>query len=116
MADTKTIGRRPEDILEGGAGGEWHRALLLSDLLGNLEAVAEEFSYDLTDEARDLLRLAADLQSHVDKLAVTGNADLTANKECRACGGEGRYGSVDPCEECDGTGIEVDASSQEDPA
>jgi DnaJ-class molecular chaperone len=118
-ADTVKHGRSVDSIVEGGCDGEFHRAILLSDLAGNLEAVVGEFAYDTDEPASDLLRMAHDLQAHVERLSITADATLTLNRTCDACGGDGKdwrlqepERSMNPCEDCGGTGAASRDSQQ----
>lgn len=101
-----SVGRRPDDILEGGSGGVWHRALLLYELGSELEGTAEEFSYDKTDAAKELVAKAHELQAFLEGLAVDeGSGELTTNRQCRRCSGKGSVGGEYPCIACDGRGF-----------
>jgi hypothetical protein len=108
MAIEVKHGRRAEDICEGGAGGEYHRAILLSDLGSTVEAVEAEFAYDIDEPASDLLRLVRDLKVHLERLSITTEAELVLDRTCGACGGSGHHwklGQGDACDECGGTGV-----------
>lgn len=108
MSTQVKTGRSPEAICEGETGGKLHRAIILSDLAGDLYVVTEEFSYDENDAAKDLVRLAVALKEHVERLAITDDSELTLDHECGACGGRGSWdGKGTPCNECGGTGVEV---------
>lgn len=69
-------GRKPYDIIDGGAGGEFHRALALEELSSACEVVTEEFAYDLEEPALHLLMLVKDLQVHLTHLRITDDALL----------------------------------------
>lgn len=96
-------GRSADDIIDGGAGGEFSRALMLFELDGMAETVRTEFMYDDGDPAKELYRLVLELQAHLNKLSVTVGAELTLHRYCEACGGVDPHG----CEECDGDGYVV---------
>lgn len=96
-------GRSAEDILDGGAGGEWHRALALQDLDSAAYGVEEEFAYDDDEPARDLVHMAKELRTHLARLSVTKDAKLSLWRECRMCSGEGTVGG-EKCIECGGVG------------
>lgn len=109
--ETASHGRSVDSIVEGAAGGVFHRAVLLSDLSGTLYAVHEEFSYDDTEEAQELVRRTSALMEHLELLSISEKAELTVNRTCDACGGDGKdwrlqepERSVNPCEDCNGTG------------
>lgn len=111
MTTETKLGRSAESILESGAGGEFHRAIALADLGSALYGVIEEFSYDTNEPATDLLRMARDLQQHLERLQIADDAELTLDRTCDACDGDAKdHGlqeperSQNPCGDCQGTG------------
>jgi hypothetical protein len=113
MPETIQAGRDPESIVEGGAGGDYCRALILTELDNAAYAVEEEFSYDTNEPATDLVRLIKDLRAHLERLSVADDATLTVHRVCSACGGDGKdwhlqepERSMNPCEDCDGRGYD----------
>jgi hypothetical protein len=76
-------GRKPYDIVDGGAGGEFHRALALEDLSSACEVIVEEFAYDTGEPASHLLMLVKDLQAHLTQLRITDDALLTLEESER---------------------------------
>lgn len=86
MADKSNHGRSPADICEGEVGGVLHKAMLLSELGGDLEGVIAEWEHDeaplaveFVDLCRDFLKVIdgthlADDGSLVD--ALTGGEDV----------------------------------------
>lgn len=101
---TKTHGRSAEDIVEAGAGGEYYRALILTELDSATCGIEEEFAYDTSEEALELSRLVRDLRAHLERLSVTEDAELTMYRQCRRCSGDGKTAGEDPCAECGGSG------------
>lgn len=100
MTTDQTVrGRAASDIVEGGAGGEFHRALALAELDTAAYVIEEEFAYDINEPATDLLRLCGDLRAHLARLSVTYSAELTLNRECGMCSGVGAG-----CPECGNDG------------
>jgi DnaJ-class molecular chaperone len=108
---TNQGGRSAGDIVEGGAGGEFCRALNLVELDSAAYAVEEEFAYETGQPAEDLLRLVRDLRGHLARLGVReSDAALTLDRECRRCSGHGSV-QVGPdaladCDACTGTGVQ----------
>lgn len=111
--DTKR-GRSAERIVEGGAGGLYHRALAIFELDNALYAAGEEFRYDETEPANGLVQLVDALRAHVATLSLTDDAELTLDRACDACGGNGLHWDHqgDPCPDCKGTGVEVRGESR----
>lgn len=102
---TITFGRSADDILEGGMGGEVHRAMLLQDLTSALYGVAEEFRYDKEPEACEIVRLCDELHDRATLLSIDETtARLTSNRQCRRCSGAGETSGEAPCIECAGRG------------
>jgi hypothetical protein len=102
---TKHVGRSADDIVESGAGGEFHRAVILTDLASAAYGAEAEFAYDTDEPATDLVRLCRDLQALLERLSIDeATATLTLNRECRRCSGSGEAGDTGGCLECGGSG------------
>lgn len=92
------------DIVEAGAGGVFHRAVLLQELESATSAAAEEFAYDDEDAASELVRLCREVEEKVKLLSIREDATLTLYRECRRCSGNGGFKDEPVCIECGGFG------------
>lgn len=102
--ETYDPGRSADDILEAESGGLLHRAVALVDLQSALYTVGEEFAYDESPPAPELVRLCRELDEYVCRLSLTKEAALTQYRECSRCSGNGGTSGEPVCIECDGAG------------
>jgi hypothetical protein len=102
---TIVFGLAPEEIVERETGSYYSTALLLAELIANVEAATEEFRHYPEPEAVELTRRLDDLRRYLDLLSLTDGCTLTFNRTCARCGGAGQTQGANPCIDCDGQGF-----------
>jgi hypothetical protein len=72
--------RSPTDICEAESGSLLHKAILLCDLGGNLEAVVAEWEYDDSEVAREFVALCREFSEIIEQTHLTDTGALVDAK------------------------------------
>lgn len=104
MPEQSSRGLALDEFAEREIGSPLSNAIALTVLGGEVEACRENWSYDESPEAVELVRLCAALDDYLKSLSITEDGALTLYRQCRRCSGAGEFTDEQPCRECAGRG------------